>query len=140
VRPVLGVLLVVAPTVPAGELMRRWAQGYLFSTATHQRHAPRDLVLTREKKVAGKWDLFGPDVHWPVPALLDPQRRGRQFIAARLVQLAGTRAGGFVLTRQEAAGKWGKATYTTAYDGKGKSSWDGGCTGAGAQPGNRSCA
>jgi hypothetical protein len=31
-------------------------------------------------------------------ALLDPRRRGRQI--ARLVQLAGTRAGGFVLTRQ----------------------------------------
>jgi hypothetical protein len=49
-----------------------------------------------------------------VHALLDPQRRGRQFMAARLVQLAGTRAGGFVLTRQEAAGKWGKATYSLA--------------------------
>ena len=48
----------------------------------------------------------------PVRALLDPQGRGRQFVAARLVQLAGTRAGGFVLTRQEAAGKWGKATYS----------------------------
>jgi len=33
--------------------------------------------------------------------------RGRQFRAARLVELAGTRAGGFVLTRQEAAGKMG---------------------------------
>ena len=30
------------------------------------------------------------------------------------LQLAGTRAGGFVLTRQEAAGKWGKATYSLA--------------------------
>jgi putative DNA primase/helicase len=48
----------------------------------------------------------------PVRGLLDPQRRGRQFMAARLVQLAGTRAGGFVLTRQQAAGKWGKATYS----------------------------
>jgi hypothetical protein len=48
----------------------------------------------------------------PVRALLDPQHRGRQFMAARLVRLAGTRAGGFVLTRQEAAGKWGKATYS----------------------------
>src|ERR1700730_153679 len=36
----------------------------------------------------------------------------RQFMAARLVQLAGTCAGGFVLTRQEAVGKWGKATYS----------------------------
>jgi hypothetical protein len=48
----------------------------------------------------------------PVRALLDPQGRGRQFTAARLVQLAGTRAGGFALTRQEAAGKWGTATYS----------------------------
>jgi hypothetical protein len=48
----------------------------------------------------------------PVRSLIDPQHRGRQFTAARLVQLAGTRAGGFVLTRQEAAGKWGKATYS----------------------------
>jgi hypothetical protein len=48
----------------------------------------------------------------PVRALLDPQRRGRQFMAARLVQFAGTRAGGFVLTRQEAAGKWGTGTYS----------------------------
>ena len=31
----------------------------------------------------------------PVRALLDPQGRGRQHIAARLQQLAGTRAGGF---------------------------------------------
>ena len=31
----------------------------------------------------------------PVQVLLDPQGRGRQHIAARLVQLAGTRAGGF---------------------------------------------
>jgi hypothetical protein len=43
---------------------------------------------------------------------LDPQGRGRQFMAARLVQLAGTRAGGFVLVRQEGAGKWGTATYS----------------------------
>jgi hypothetical protein len=47
----------------------------------------------------------------PVRALVDPQGRGRQYVAVRLRQLAGTRAGGFVLTRQEAAGKWGAATY-----------------------------
>jgi hypothetical protein len=48
----------------------------------------------------------------PVRVLVDPQARGRQHIAARLVQLTGTRAGGFVLTRQEAAGRWGAATYS----------------------------
>ena len=35
-------------------------------------------------------------------ALVDPQGRGRQFVAARrLTQLLGTRAGGFGLIRQE---------------------------------------
>jgi hypothetical protein len=48
----------------------------------------------------------------PVRLLVDPQGRGRQHIAARLVQLTGTRAGGFVLTRREPAGKWGAATYS----------------------------
>jgi hypothetical protein len=47
----------------------------------------------------------------PVRILLDPQRRDRQ-LASRLVKLAGTRAGGFALTRQEATGKWGAATYS----------------------------
>jgi hypothetical protein len=50
----------------------------------------------------------------PVRALVDPQGRGRQFVAARLVQLTGTRVGGFVLTREEPAGKWGAATYSLA--------------------------
>jgi hypothetical protein len=63
---------------------------------------------------SGLWRIDMPDNMVPVCALLDPQRRGRQFTAARLGQLAGTRAGGFVLTRQEAAGKWGKATYSLA--------------------------
>jgi hypothetical protein len=46
--------------------------------------------------------------------LIDPQGRGRQFVASRLMQMDGTRAGGFVLSRQPAAGKWGAATYVVA--------------------------
>jgi hypothetical protein len=42
---------------------------------------------------------------------LDPQGRNRQFLAARLEKLAGTRMAGFVLTRQASPGKWGAATY-----------------------------
>jgi hypothetical protein len=38
--------------------------------------------------------------------------RGRQFRAARLVELAVTPAGCCVLTRQESAGKWSAATYS----------------------------
>jgi hypothetical protein len=48
----------------------------------------------------------------PVRALLDPQGRGRQFVAARLMQLTSTYAGSFVLTRVKAAGKWGTGTYS----------------------------
>jgi len=62
---------------------------------------------------SGLWRIDMPDLNMvPVCALLDPQRRAQRFMAARLVQLTGTRAGGFVLTRQEAAGKWGAATYS----------------------------
>ena len=44
--------------------------------------------------------------------IIDPQGRGRQYIASRLATLTGTRSAGFVLTRQEAAGVWGAATYS----------------------------
>ncbi|AMN44058.1 hypothetical protein [Rhodoplanes sp. Z2-YC6860] len=44
-------------------------------------------------------------------ALLDPHNRGRQYVANAVQGLAGTHAAGFVLTRQDAAGKWGRTTY-----------------------------
>jgi putative DNA primase/helicase len=59
----------------------------------------------------GEQPIKAADLAEPVRNLVDPQRRGRQFIAGRLPQLVGTRAGGFGLTRQEATGKWGAATY-----------------------------
>ena len=46
-----------------------------------------------------------------VTDLIDHHKRGRQFIATRCQQMAGTRCAGFLLTRQRAAGKWGTATY-----------------------------
>ena len=51
------------------------------------------------------------DLAQPVRALLDPQGRGRQYIAARLTSLENTRAGGFVVTRQRPVGHWGVSTY-----------------------------
>jgi hypothetical protein len=45
-----------------------------------------------------------------VQRLINPQGLGRH-VASALQSLAGTRAGGFVLTRQEPVGKWGHATY-----------------------------
>lgn len=47
----------------------------------------------------------------PVARLLDPQNRGRQYVAAALGRLDGTRTGGFVLTTKGAVGKWGAASY-----------------------------
>jgi putative DNA primase/helicase len=47
----------------------------------------------------------------PVQAVADPQGRGRQYLATFIAGLAGTHAAGFVLTRQESAGKWTAATY-----------------------------
>src|SRR5262249_781105 len=46
-----------------------------------------------------------------VKQVLDPQGRGRQYLAAQLEKLSGTRLAGFVLTRQAPAGKCGAATY-----------------------------
>jgi len=47
----------------------------------------------------------------PVKAAADRQGRGRQYLATFIAGLAGTHAAGFVLTRQESAGKWTAATY-----------------------------
>jgi hypothetical protein len=47
----------------------------------------------------------------PVKAVADPQGRGRQYLATFVAGLADTHAAGFVLTRQESAGKWTAATY-----------------------------
>jgi hypothetical protein len=50
-------------------------------------------------------------LHDDVRRAVDPQDRGRQYIASQLEKLAGTRLAGFVFTRQPPAGKWGAATY-----------------------------
>lgn len=47
-----------------------------------------------------------------VKEVADPQGRGRQYLAAHLEKLAGTRTGGFVLTRQAPVGTWGAATFS----------------------------
>jgi len=46
-----------------------------------------------------------------VTKIIDPQDRGRQHRATKIAAMAGTRAAGFVLTKQESTGKWSAATY-----------------------------
>ncbi|MGO9427562.1 hypothetical protein [Rhodoblastus sp.] len=55
--------------------------------------------------------LKAADLADSVRAIIDPQGAGRQFVASYLAKLAGTRAGGFALTAQRAAGKWAVTTY-----------------------------
>jgi hypothetical protein len=50
-------------------------------------------------------------LHDDLQDALDPQKRGRQYLASQVQRLAGTRMASFVLLRQAPAGKWGKATY-----------------------------
>jgi hypothetical protein len=52
------------------------------------------------------------DLAEPVRRIIDPQDRGRQYVATRLGSLAGTRAAGFILIRQDPVGRWGAATYS----------------------------
>jgi hypothetical protein len=54
------------------------------------------------------------DLDQTVKDLADPQGRGRQYLATFIAGLTDTRAAGFVLTRQEPAGRWAAATYKLA--------------------------
>jgi hypothetical protein len=60
--------------------------------------------------------IAASDLDYRVKAIIDPQGRGRQYQVPFLERLAGTRAAGFVLSRQEPAGKWSAATYALAQD------------------------
>jgi hypothetical protein len=55
--------------------------------------------------------LKAADLAEPVKAVLDPQGRGRQFLARRLQNLEGTRCAGFVLTAQRGEGLRSVTTY-----------------------------
>jgi hypothetical protein len=47
-----------------------------------------------------------------VQKIIDPQGRGRQYVVAQLEKLAGTRLGGFVLTRERGLSLYAVATYS----------------------------
>ena len=65
--------------------------------AWHRRHGTK-AVLANE-------------LHDEVRQLLDPHKRGRQYVVSRLKQLEGTRIGGFMLLRECSKGKWSKNRY-----------------------------
>jgi hypothetical protein len=51
------------------------------------------------------------NIHRDVLDVLDRHGRGRQYVVSQLDKFDGARVGGFVFSRQPAAGKWGVATY-----------------------------
>jgi hypothetical protein len=59
----------------------------------------------------GATPVKATELHEEVKASLDPQGRGRQYLAKAVEDSAGTRAGGYVLSRQKGAGRWAVATY-----------------------------
>jgi hypothetical protein len=60
----------------------------------------------------GERPIKAADLAAPVRALIEPQGRGRHHIETRLTHLVGTCAGGFTLTKQDAAG--GRGAYVFA--------------------------
>jgi hypothetical protein len=68
------------------------------------------------------WSIHGAspvtvnDLDGRLKLIVDPQNRGRQYQAVVVQNLAGTRAAGFVLTRQQSAGTWTAATYALQQD------------------------
>jgi hypothetical protein len=51
------------------------------------------------------------ELHDDVGHAVDPHGRGRQYVAAYLEKLAGTRVGGYVFSRQVSPSKWSANTY-----------------------------
>ena len=76
---------------------RRAALGELF-TAWWKHHEAAGIAVS--------------DLHDDVRALADPANRGRQYVAARIRNLAGTRLGGFVLSHHPMESAWAADRYS----------------------------
>jgi hypothetical protein len=82
----------------------------LFKSKDPQRQRVAELFRTWWA-CHGSKPITVNDLAQSVKAIVDPQMRGRQYLAVAISRLAGTRAAGFVLLRQASAGRWTAATY-----------------------------
>ena len=63
------------------------------------------------------WERYGPapvavaELHEEIRKIIDPQNRGRQYVAAWLARHVSARVAGFHLVRQRPVGQWGHSTY-----------------------------
>ena len=122
-------------TFPAGrsfgsfETWSRWVRDPLFALGCSDpverlneskrfdahRQAIADLFAVWKEK-HGDRPVPIRDLHEAVRNAADPYGRGRQFLVSYLSRLVGTRLNGFVLTRQEASGRWCAASFALARD------------------------
>jgi hypothetical protein len=82
----------------------------LLKSKDHRRQRVAELFTTWWAHHASS-PIAVNDLDYRVKAIADPQGRGRQYLAVVIGGLAGTRAAGFVLSRQPSAGRWTAATY-----------------------------
>jgi hypothetical protein len=116
----------VAPGLPLGSFPQwcRWVRDPLLALGCQDPAARVREVKERDEQRQAIADLFAiwwnwhkdlpvavSQLHAEVRKTIDPQNRGRQYVASKLVTLDGTRMNGFVLTRQAPVGQWGKSTY-----------------------------
>ena len=124
-----GMKTSLAPGLPLGSFQQRccWVRDPLIALGCQDvaaRVAETKIQDARRQDIARLFENWSErhganpvavrDLDVVLVTALDPQGRGRQYVAARLEKLVGTRLAGFVLTRQAAAGKWGAATYSLA--------------------------
>ncbi len=79
--------------------------------AADARRQDTALLFETWQEHHGAKAMRAADLHADVRALIDPHGRGRQFIAAELARLIGTRIANLTLTRCKSPGKWSGATY-----------------------------
>ena len=78
----------------------------------------RDPARVRITELFGAWHehhaerpMKASELADEVRNLVDPQGRGRQFLASQLASMADTRMAGFILSAEKAGGKWSATTY-----------------------------
>jgi len=69
-------------------------------------------ILTTWRERHGDAPVKASGIHEDVRRLIDPQGRGRQFVAIAVENMVGTRVAGLTLTVQRGDGRWAVATYS----------------------------
>lgn len=84
----------------------------LVDAKQHDGHRQEIVEIFRLwEQLHGAKPVTAHALHPRIQLAIDPQKRGRQFVASQLAKLAGARVAGFTLSRQPSAGRWSPDTY-----------------------------